>query len=48
MQTLAQNGQGVAAYIDTLSEARKVLVDQVLTVTMIKCLLLGKKHGVLV
>jgi len=31
MQTLAQNGQGVAAYIDTLSEARKVLVDQVVS-----------------
>lgn len=31
MQTLAQNGQGVAAYIDTLSEARKVLVDQIVS-----------------
>jgi Ca-activated chloride channel homolog len=29
MQTLAQNGNGVAAYIDTLSEARKVLVDEI-------------------
>ena len=29
MQSLAQNGNGFAAYIDTLSEARKVLVDQV-------------------
>jgi Ca-activated chloride channel family protein len=28
MQTLAQNGNGAAAYIDTLSEAQKVLVDQ--------------------
>jgi Ca-activated chloride channel homolog len=28
MQTLAQNGNGQAAYIDTLTEARKVLVDQ--------------------
>ncbi|MGV6807071.1 MAG: vWA domain-containing protein [bacterium] len=28
MQELAQNGNGVAAYIDTLSEAQKVLVDQ--------------------
>jgi Ca-activated chloride channel family protein len=28
MQTLAQNGNGAAAYIDTLSEARKVLVDE--------------------
>lgn len=28
MQTLAQHGNGVAAYIDTLSEAQKVLVDQ--------------------
>jgi len=28
MQTLAQNGNGNAAYIDTLSEARKVLVDE--------------------
>ncbi len=28
MQTLAQNGNGVAAYIDSLSEAKKVLVDQ--------------------
>lgn len=28
MQTLAQNGNGVAAYIDTLSEAQKVLVHQ--------------------
>jgi Ca-activated chloride channel homolog len=27
-QTLAQNGNGVAAYIDTLDEARKVLVEQ--------------------
>jgi Ca-activated chloride channel family protein len=27
-QTLAQNGNGVAAYIDTLQEARKVLVEQ--------------------
>ena len=31
MQALAQNGNGVAAYIDTLSEARKVLVDQVVS-----------------
>lgn len=28
MQALAQNGNGAAAYIDTLSEARKVLVDE--------------------
>lgn len=28
MQTLAQNGNGVAAYIDTFSEARKVLVEE--------------------
>lgn len=28
MQSLAQNGNGMAAYIDTLLEARKVLVDQ--------------------
>ena len=28
MQALAQNGNGQAAYIDTLQEARKVLVDQ--------------------
>lgn len=28
MQTLAQNGNGNAAYIDTLNEARKVLVDE--------------------
>jgi Ca-activated chloride channel family protein len=28
MQTLAQSGNGMAAYIDTLQEARKVLVDQ--------------------
>ncbi len=28
MQALAQNGNGIAAYIDTLSEARKVLVDE--------------------
>ena len=28
MQTLAQNGNGVAAYIDSLSEARKVLADE--------------------
>ncbi|MEL6999409.1 MAG: VWA domain-containing protein [Pseudomonadota bacterium] len=28
MQVLAQNGNGVAAYIDTLSEARKVLVEE--------------------
>jgi len=29
MQALAQNGNGNASYIDTLSEARKVLVDDV-------------------
>ena len=29
MQALAQNGNGAAAYIDTLNEARKVLVDEV-------------------
>ena len=28
MQTLAQNGNGVAAYIDTLREAQKVLVEE--------------------
>ncbi len=28
MQTLAQNGNGVAAYIDTVNEARKTLVDE--------------------
>lgn len=28
MQALAQNGNGTASYIDTLQEARKVLVDQ--------------------
>ncbi|MBF0611189.1 MAG: DUF3520 domain-containing protein [Magnetococcales bacterium] len=28
MQELAQNGNGVAAYIDTLNEGRKVLVEQ--------------------
>ena len=28
MQTLAQNGNGAAAYIDNLNEARKVLVDE--------------------
>ncbi len=28
MQALAQNGNGTASYIDTLTEARKVLVDQ--------------------
>jgi Ca-activated chloride channel family protein len=28
MQSLAQNGNGTATYIDTLSEAQKVLVDQ--------------------
>jgi Ca-activated chloride channel family protein len=28
MQTLAQNGNGIAAYIDTLGEAQKVLVDE--------------------
>ena len=28
MQVLAQNGNGVAAYIDTLREAQKVLVDE--------------------
>ena len=28
LQALAQNGNGQAAYIDTLSEAQKVLVDQ--------------------
>jgi len=28
MQTLAQNGNGIAAYIDTLNEARRVLRDE--------------------
>ncbi|MEJ2123592.1 MAG: VWA domain-containing protein [Alphaproteobacteria bacterium] len=28
MQKLAQNGNGTAAYVDTLNEARKVLVDE--------------------
>jgi Ca-activated chloride channel family protein len=28
MQTLAQNGNGVAAYLDTINEARKVLVEE--------------------
>ena len=28
MQSLAQNGNGIAAYIDSLSEAQKVLVDE--------------------
>ena len=28
MQTIAQNGNGTAAYIDTLAEAQKVLVDE--------------------
>lgn len=28
MQTLAQNGNGVAAYIDTINEARKTLVEE--------------------
>jgi len=28
MQTLAQNGNGTAAYIDTISEARKTLVEE--------------------
>jgi len=28
MQTLAQNGNGIAAYIDTIAEARKVLVTE--------------------
>ena len=28
MQALAQNGNGAAAYIDTLNEARKVLVEE--------------------
>jgi len=28
MQTLAQNGNGIAAYIDSLSEAKKVLLDE--------------------
>jgi Ca-activated chloride channel homolog len=28
MQTLAQNGNGAAAYIDNMNEARKVLVDE--------------------
>ncbi len=31
MQTLAQNGNGVAAYIDTLNEARKVLVEEAIS-----------------
>ena len=28
MQTLAQNGNGTAAYIDTINEARKTLIDE--------------------
>ncbi|MFT3732327.1 MAG: VWA domain-containing protein [Hyphomicrobium sp.] len=28
MQALAQNGNGTAAYVDTLNEARKILVDE--------------------
>jgi hypothetical protein len=28
MQTLAQNGNGTAAYIDTVREARKTLVEE--------------------
>ena len=28
MQTLAQNGNGIATYIDSLSEAKKVMVDE--------------------
>jgi Ca-activated chloride channel family protein len=28
MQTLAQNGNGIAAYIDTINEARKTLVEE--------------------
>ncbi len=28
MQTLAQNGNGIATYIDTLQEAKKVMVDE--------------------
>ncbi len=28
MQTLAQNGNGIAAYIDTLSEAQKILINE--------------------
>ncbi len=28
MQTLAQNGNGTASYVDTINEARKVLVDE--------------------
>src|SRR5262249_59908319 len=31
MQALAQNGNGVAAYIDTINEARKVLVEEATT-----------------
>lgn len=31
MQALAQNGNGTAAYIDTLNEARKVLVEEATT-----------------
>lgn len=28
MQTLAQNGNGIAAYIDTLSEAQKIMINE--------------------
>jgi Ca-activated chloride channel family protein len=28
MQTIAQNGNGTAAYIDTLAEAEKTLVEE--------------------
>ncbi|MCV0425800.1 MAG: VWA domain-containing protein [Roseibium sp.] len=31
MQALAQNGNGIAAYIDNLAEARKILVEQVVS-----------------
>ena len=31
MQSLAQNGNGAAAYIDTIGEARKVMVDEATT-----------------
>lgn len=29
MQALAQNGNGIAAYVDTLSEARRIMVDRI-------------------
>src|SRR5258707_4650353 len=43
MQALAQNGNGTAAYIDTINEARKVLVEEA-TSTLIPIAKRSEEH----